>query len=173
MKNIQSGVSAVSLVLLSILASEALASVNKARPDSAAGVQSASQTNTQRRGAGVAGNRGNAPQDKLQNENRQLKIPARVEYPNLRVTSTDRPKKATSVAVDRNLNQPDMYASKNEVSIESRENPSTGTQPQSLFLPEVEDQVLLRERGQPHKQPPSRRGPHKQPPTGRGPDKMP
>ena len=80
---------------------------------------------------------------------------------------------ATNSVVERDLEQPDMAASKNEVSIESRKKAATSTRRRSSFIPEVGDEVLLRERGQPHKQPPSRRGPHKQPPTRRGPHKMP
>ena len=62
MESIQSGVSAVvSVVLIRIPVSEALASQTKARSGTSARVQSGSQTHTQRRRVGVAG----TPQDDL------------------------------------------------------------------------------------------------------------
>ena len=164
MKSIQSGVSTVvSVVLISISASEALASQKKARPGTSASVQSGGQTHTQRRRAGVAGktSTGKPLQEKMQNENQRLTEPANVEYPNRRGTRGNKRRRAASGVVERDLTQPDMAAKKNEVSIESREKSSTSTRRRSSFtLPEVDDQVL-RKRGQPHKQPPSRRHPHK------------
>ena len=165
MKSIQSGVSTVvSVVLISISASEALASQKKPRPGSSASVQSGGQTHTQRRRAVVAGKTSTAKplQEKMQNENRGLTEPANTEIPNLRGTRGIKRKRAASGVVERDLNQPDMAAKKNEVSVETREKSSTSTRRRSSFnLPEVDDQVLLRKRGQPHKQPPSRRHPHK------------
>jgi hypothetical protein len=175
MRKGQTGITTiVSEVLISISASESLASQKKARPGTI--VQNGGQT---RRRVGVTGNgsRGKALQEKMQNENRQVKQPTSVEYPNLRGTrrnaDSGKRRRATNSVVERDLDQPDMAASKNEVSVESRKKTPTSTRQRSSFMPEVDDEVLLRERGQPHKQPPTRRGPHKQPPTRRGPHKMP
>ena len=79
-----------------------------------------------------------------------------------RETDMSNRRRATKSVVERDLNQPDMAASKNEVSVESRKKTATSTRRRSS-LPEVGDEVLLRERGQPHKQPPTRSGPHKMP----------
>ena len=164
MKSIHSGVSTVvSVVLISISASEALASQTKARSGTPAHVQCGGQTETQRRRVGLAGktSTGKPLQEKMQNENRQLKEPANTEIPNLRGSRGNKRKKSTSAVVEHDMNQPDMAASKNEVSVESKKMSNTSTIRRSSFMPEVEDQVLLRKRGQPHKQPPSRRHPHK------------
>ena len=165
MESIQSGVSTVvSVVLISISVTESLASETKARPGTSARAQSAGQTNIQRRRVGVAGhiNSGNRLQEQMQNENRRLKEPTNVEVPNLRATRGSKRKKGTSGVTDRDLDQPDMAASKNEVTVESRKKSATNTRRRSAFtLPEVGDEVLLRKRGQPRKQPPTRRHPHK------------
>ena len=175
MRNIDSGISTlVSVVLISISACDALASAKKGTFDKE---RTVGQTQAQRSSAGLSGDRsqGKALQEQMQNENRRLKQPAHLESPNLRGTDpnshSSKLGKGTTSVVEHDLNQPDM-AGKNEVSIETREKSAMRTGRRSYFLPEVDDQVLLRERGQPHKQPPSLRGPHKQPSTGRGPHRI-
>ena len=177
MRNIESGIATLlSAVLISITASETLASQ---RNGTSAKARTGGQTN---RLVGVTGNgsRGKALQEKMQNENRQTKLLTEIGFPKLRGTrrnaASSKSRRATNSVVDRDLNQADMATSKkNEVSIETRETrktPPTSTRRSSWILPEVDDQVLLRKRGQPHKQPPTNRGPHKQTPTGRGPHKI-
>ena len=176
MRNIESGISTlVSVVLISISACDAFASAKKGTFDKA---RTGGQAQTQRSIAGTSANRsqGTALQEQMQNENRRLKQPAHLESPNLRGTEpnshSSKLEKGASSVVEHDLDQPDMAASKNEVSIETREKSATRTGRTSWFLPEVDDQVLLRERGQPHKQPPTLRGPHKQTPSGRGPHRI-
>jgi hypothetical protein len=170
MRNIESGIATLlSVVLISISAGETLASQRKAKSAKAG-------TGGQTPGRiGVTGNgsRGKALQEKMQNENRQTNLLTEIGFPKLRGTrgnaDASKRRSAGNSVVDRDLDQPDMNASINEVTVESRYNSQTSTRRSSLFTPEVDDQVLLRKRGQPHKQPPSNRGPHKQPPTRRGP----
>lgn len=174
MRHINSRISiVVSVVLISICVSEALAS----QPSDKAGAGDQKQTQAHSDGWAGRGSRGSALQLQMQmQKENQLKQPAHLESQNLRGPDanphSNNLTKNTNLVVERDLNQHDMVASKSEVSIETRETATTSKRRPLSFLPEVEDQVLLRERGQPHKQPPTNRGPHKQPPTGRGPHRI-
>jgi len=165
MRNIERGTAAlVSVVLISVAAIEGMASPKTTWPRGASAiVQNGGQPHTQRRSVGVQSG-GRTLQDKMQHEN-QSKEPTSVETPNLRGArrsgELSKRRRGTSGIVDLDLNQPAMAATSNEVAVEGRQRSPTSTRRRSSVTPEVGDEVLLRERGLPHKQPPTRRGPHR------------
>ena len=168
MRNIEGGIATlISVALISLSGSEALGSQRTAWRGTSSVVQSGGQ-HTERRRAGMtgSGSRSKAIQDKMQHEN-QMKEPTSVETPNLRRkrrgTNAKRRSGTTGSVVNENLNQPGMlHGSANEVAVEGRKRSPSSTRRRSSFgLTESEGATLLRERGQPRKQPPTRRGPHK------------
>ena len=169
MRNIESGIATlISVVLISLSGSEALASQKTARKGTSTIAQNGGQPRTAHRRVGMTdnGSRGKALQDEMQHEN-QMKEPTSVEIPNLRRkrrgADANRRSGTTGSAIDKDLNQRDMlHGSANEVALaEGRKKSATSTGRRSSFIPEVGDEVLLRERGQPRKQPPTPRRPHR------------
>ena len=169
MRNIEGGIAMlISVALISLSGSEALGSQRTAWRGTSSVVQSDGQLQTQRRRVGMtgSGSRSKAIQDKMQHEN-QMKEPTSVETPNLRRkrrgANANRRSGTTGSVVNKDLDQPGMlHGSANEVAVEGRKrSPSSARRRSSFGLTESEGATLLRERGQPRTQPPTRRGPHK------------